>query len=217
MKTLLIIGAGLGISHSTAQRFAKEGFRIILAGRDQQNAAGLVDTLRQQGTEVSYHSLDATNVEQLNQLIDALEAEYGQLDVVHYNAGNVRHQTIEEQPAESFIADLNVNIAGAMVAAKRAFSFMKKRQAGTILLTGGGFALQPHPEFLSISIGKAGIRALTQGLFDAFKAENVHIATVTVAGFISPATKEADAVAEHLWQLHQQERADWTEEVIYTP
>jgi hypothetical protein len=38
--------------------------------------------------------------------------------------------------------------------------------AGAILLTGGGFALARSPDFLSISIGKAGIRALARGLFD---------------------------------------------------
>jgi hypothetical protein len=41
---------------------------------------------------------------------------------------------------------------------------MTERGSGTILFTGGGFALEPHPEYLSLSIGKAGIRALAHGL-----------------------------------------------------
>jgi len=217
MKTLLIIGAGPGISHSTATRFAKEGFRILLAGRDEKKVADLLSQLKQQGTETAYFQVDATDVDQINTLIDKLETDYGSLDVVHYNAANLRHQTIEQQPADSFAADLNVNIGGAFVTVKKAFEHMKARKDGTILLTGGGFALQPHPEYLSLSVGKAGIRAISQGLFEPFKSENVHIASITVATFVTPGSAEAKGVAESLWALYQQPKEKWTEELVYTP
>lgn len=217
MKTLLIIGAGPGISHSTAERFASEGFRILLAGRDESKVTDLIQQLKQQGTEAVYYQVDATDVNQVNNLIDKLEAEYGSLEVVHYNAANLRNQTIEQQPAESFASDLNVNIGGAFVTVKKAFEHMKARKSGTILLTGGGFALQPHPEYLSLSVGKAGIRAISQGLFEPFKSENVHIASVTVATFVTPGSAEAKGVAESLWTLYQQPQAEWTEELLYAP
>jgi hypothetical protein len=44
-----------------------------------------------------------------------------------------------------------------------------ERGSGSILFTGGGFGLQPHPDYLSLSIGKAGIRALAQGIFEPFQ------------------------------------------------
>lgn len=215
MKTILIIGAGPGISQSTASRFAREDFRIILAGRHENKVADFIASLKEDGKEVEYFEVDATDVSQVNHLIDQVESKYGQIDVLHYNAANLRNQTIEQQSADSFAADLNVNVAGALVSVKKAFEHMKSRKEGTILLTGGGFALQPHPEFLSLSVGKAGIRAISQGLFEPFKSENVHIASVTVATFVDPGSDEAEGVAESFWKLYQQPKDGWTDEVVY--
>ena len=60
----------------------------------------------------------------------------------------------------NFVVSTTVNIGGALVAAQAVAPKMSERGLGTILLTGGGFALQPLPDYLSLSIGKAGIRAL---------------------------------------------------------
>ena len=64
-------------------------------------------------------------------------------------------------------------------------------------------------------IGKAGIRNLTLALFDSFKDRGVHIATVTVAAFVDPESREATDVAEAFWNLHNQPRESWTAEVRY--
>ncbi len=58
-------------------------------------------------------------------------------------------------------------------------------------------ALQPSANYLSLSVGKAGIRALALGLFESFKEKGIHVATVTVAAFVSPGSNDAEAVAEH--------------------
>ena len=86
---------------------------------------------------------------------------------------------------------------------------------GTILLTGGGLASEPNPEYLSLSIGKAGIRALAHGLFESLKEKGIHVATVTVAALVSPGSKDAEAVAEQFWLLHNQPEGSWTPEVQY--
>lgn len=92
---------------------------------------------------------------------------------------------------------------------------MTKNGSGTVLLTGGGFALFPHPGYLSISIGKAGLRAQALGLFEAFKEQGIHVATVTVATFVNPDSKEASDVAEEFWKLYSQPKNAWTAEVTY--
>ena len=94
---------------------------------------------------------------------------------------------------------------------------MEEQKSGVILLTGGGFALAPHPDYLSVSIGKAGIRALALGLFEPFLEKGIHVATVTVCTLVSPESKEASAVAEHFWHLYSQPKGSWTVETSYAP
>ena len=105
---------------------------------------------------------------------------------MHYNAASPRKATLSEQPRDSFNDDLAVNIGGALVAAQAVAPKMEEQKSGAILLTGGGFAFAPSPDFLSVSIGKAGIRALAYGLFEPFRDKGIHVATVTVCTFVSP-------------------------------
>jgi NADP-dependent 3-hydroxy acid dehydrogenase YdfG len=93
--------------------------------------------------------------------------------VLHYNAASMRKATLPDQPLDTFVEDLAVNIGGALVAAQAAAPKMSERGSGSILLTGGGFALEPNPEYLSLGIGKAGIRALAHGLFESFREKSI--------------------------------------------
>ena len=92
---------------------------------------------------------------------------------------------------------------------------MGERRSGTILLTGGGLSLAPNSELISLSIGKAGIRALTLGTFESLKQKGIHIATVTVSTAVAPDSEAAEGVAERFWQLHSQPIDKWTAEVMY--
>ena len=73
---------------------------------------------------------------------------------------------------------------------------MEKRGAGTILLTGGAFALSPNAEYLSLSIGKTAIRCMAEALFAQLSAKGIHIATLTVAAIVQHGSEEANAAAD---------------------
>lgn len=216
MKLFLSIGSGPGMGLATAERFAKEGFHVILSARNADKTRHLADQLKSKGYEAESRTVDTSDPVSVVALVADVERQFGQIDVLHYNAASMRKATLGEQPPETFNTDLAVNIGGAQAAAKAAAPRMLERGSGSILLTGGGFALQPSPDYLSLSIGKAGIRALAQGLFEPFQARGVHVATVTVAAFVDPGSKDAEAVAEQFWQLHSQPKGTWTVETIYS-
>ena len=216
MKTFLSIGSGPGMGLATAERFAKEGFHVILSARNAGKTNELADQLKAKGYKADVRTVDTGNASSVVALVAEVEKQFGAIDVLHYNAASMRKATLGEQPAETFNTDLAVNIGGAQVAAQAAAPQMLERGSGSILLTGGGFALQPSPDYLSLSIGKAGIRALAHALFEPFKEKGVHVATVTVAAYVNPGSKDAQAVAEQFWQLHSQPNGTWTAEVTYS-
>lgn len=216
MKTFLSIGSGPGMGFATAERFAKEGFRVVLSARDQVKAEDLARQLKAKGYEAEARSVDSSNPESVASLVADVEKQVGPIDVLHYNAASMRKATITDQPRDSFNGDLAVNIGGALVAAQAVIPKMSERGAGSILLTGGGFALEPSPDYLSLSLGKAGIRAMAHGLFESLKAKGIHVATVTVAAFVDPGSNAAQAVADQFWKLHRQQKDEWTVESTYT-
>jgi short-subunit dehydrogenase len=202
---------------ATAERFAKEGFEIVLAARNAGKTQQLADRLKAEGYKAEVQTVDSGDPESVAKLIAEVEKQQGQIDVMHYNAASMRKATIAEQPRDSFNGDLAVNIGGALAAAQAVAPKMEARKSGAILLTGGGFALAPSPDYLSLSIGKAGIRALAQGLFEPLRQKGVHVATVTVSAFVSPESKEALAVADHFWKHYSQPKDAWTVEAQYVP
>ncbi|MCC7254029.1 SDR family NAD(P)-dependent oxidoreductase [Hyphomicrobium sp.] len=217
MRTFLSVGAGPGMGFATAERFAKEGFQVILSARNAAKTQELANRLKANGYKAEARTVDTSDPSGVATLVAEVEKQFGAIDVLHYNAASMRKATLAEQPAATFNTDLATNVGGAQAAAKAAAPKMIERGSGSILLTGGGFALQPSPDYLSLSIGKAGLRALAQGLFESFKANGIHVATVTVAAFVDPGSKDAEAVAELFWQLHSQPKDSWTVEAIYSP
>ena len=86
---------------------------------------------------------------------------------------------------------------------------MEERRKGTVLLTGGGFALSPNAEYLTLSIGKAGIRCMVEALFPQLAAQGIHIATLTVMRVVSPGSEDAMEAAEAFWKLYSQPEGQW--------
>ncbi|MGO4569592.1 SDR family NAD(P)-dependent oxidoreductase [Rhizobium sp. 2YAF20] len=215
MKTFLSIGSGPGIGTATAERFAREGYRVVLTSRDPAKLAGRVAQLESNGYTVAAKAVDAGDLASISTLIKETEAEFGAINVLHFNSASMHSATIETQPADTFVPDLTVNIGAPLVAIQDVSRGMLQRGEGTILLTGGMFGVTPHPDYLSLSIGKAGIRSLTHGLFDSFKDRGVHVAMVNVATLVAPDSPEAHGIAEAFWNLHAEPQATWSADVTY--
>ena len=214
MKTFLSIVSGPGNGLATAERFAKEGFQVVLSARKAAKTQVLADQLTAKGYEANVRTVDASDPSSVTALVAGVEMSFCGIEVVHHNAASMRKATITEQSPETFNSDLAVNIGGALAAVQAVIPNMSERGSGSILLTGGGYSLKPNPDYLSLGIGKAGIRAMALGLFESLAQSGIHVATVTVAASVVLA-KEVDAVAELFWTLHSQPRDNWTAEIKY--
>jgi NADP-dependent 3-hydroxy acid dehydrogenase YdfG len=215
MKTFLSIGTGPGIGLATAERFSREGFSTVLSSRRPEQLEKYVPLLEKNGASSEVMQVDAANEQSIRSRISTVIEKYGAIDVIHYNAASLRHASITEQAADSFLQDLAVNIGGAMVAIQAVAQSMQAAQQGTILLTGGRFGTAPVPEYISLSVGKSGIRALALGLFEDFKSQGIHIATVTAAATAEPVERWSTGVADTFWKLHDTPQQDWVAESVY--
>lgn len=207
-KLFISIGSGPGIGLSTAIRFAKEGFIPVLASRDASKLKSLADEVKQAtGQDAELFQLDAGNSEQ----IAALAERYSKATaVLHYNAAVKLPRHITELSFDALSTDIQVGITGALAAIKAFSPAMVQQKQGTILLTGGGLALYPSPEFLTLSIAKAGIRCMSQALFDELAANNVHIGSVTVTKVVEAGSEDAENIAEAFWKIHNSQPAQGT-------
>jgi len=213
MRKLFIgIGVGPGLGASTAERFAQEGFDILLTARNKNRVLELADAIaKKTGVKATALELDASD---LKAIADFTEKYGSSADVMHFNAAGMSSPVLQDTSVESLENDLRVNITSPLVTIKGFTSHLAKKGKGTILLTGGALAMYPSADYLTVSIGKAGIRAMTEALFPQLAKRGIHIATVTVAKSVSPGSSDAKQVAAEFWNLHNQPRDKWAWECV---
>jgi len=159
MKTILIIGAGTGLSLGVARKFGKQGFIVGLISRSESNLEKLNDILKSENIQSYYAPADVRNTESLKEAISKLRNNVGSIDVLFYNVADVKAKDILEETSASLIDDFSRNVAAALDAYLLVQKDLKENQ-GAVLISGGGFALFPSADYGSLSIGKAGIRSL---------------------------------------------------------
>ncbi|PTT01860.1 short-chain dehydrogenase [Pedobacter sp. HMWF019] len=201
-KSILIIGAGEGLSTAVAEKFGEQGYGIGLISRNLENVKALSKKISRLGYNTKFATADAGNAVSLVQAIKAIKEQLGSIDVLLYNAAAVKAQDIMTETSESLSHDLLVNAGGALDAVKFLREDLKQAN-GSVLITGGGLANHPHPLYGSISVGKAAIRNLALQLHERLKDEGIYVGTLTINNMITPdsATHTPQMVAEQFWKL----------------
>ncbi|NHM30237.1 SDR family NAD(P)-dependent oxidoreductase [Neobacillus terrae] len=184
-KVMLIVGAGSGISLSTARKFGKEGFKVALIARRLTALQQYEEELQSDGIEAKGFVGDVSSAVSLKAAMDAVFETYGKVDVLLYNAFSGKPGKPTELSADALINDFNINVAGALTSVKKVVPHMEN---GTILLTGGGLALYPYANFSSLSIGKAGLRSLAYSLHQELNPQGIYVGTLTIQGFVNAGT-----------------------------
>jgi len=212
MAGAIVVGAGPGIGLSVARRFAREGMPVTVIAR---SAATVEAAVAGVGAGTLGLIADAADEAALRAALDTAVERHGVPAVLVYNAGHIRADRPGELSAAELLDTLAVNVVGAMTAGAHLAPRMGAAGGGTVVITGGMPVLDP--EVTSLSLGKAGVRAVTDLLAREFGPAGVHVATVTVGGAVAPGTAfDPDEIAERYWQLHLQPRAEWEREVMYS-
>ena len=119
---------------------------------------------------------------------------------------------------------------GALAAAKAIIPGMILRQAGTVIYSSATAAFRGSSTNPLYSLGKFGLRSLSQSLAKAYSKEGVHVAHVRLDCVLdTPSIKKSypdfdrekmsstDDVAETYWWIHQQPRSAWSNEIELRP
>jgi len=212
-----IIGAGTGISRAVAHLFGSKGFKVALVARNEDKLKAEVETLISQGIQAMYAVGDVSNEASLYSALDIILATYGHSDMLLYNPSSSIYKGLEDETWESLVAQLNINVGGAFHLLKRVLPYFKKENKGKLFFTGGGLSLHPQPNLTGLSMGKAALRNLVQGAAASVSGTNIHIAIVTVCGFVNESDPKynPNAIAQHYWNLFKQKEGAFETEIIY--
>ena len=216
-QVCLVVGAGPGIGSAVGMAFAQEGYGVALASRNAAKLQPHCDEIRRStGRAARAYSADAGDENSLRALFQQVTADLGAPEVVIYNAASAHKGRPTEVAPQQWVEDFHTNVVGAVVCAQLAAPAMRAQGHGTILFTGGGFAHEPSAPYASLSADKAALRSLTYSLAQELGGHGIHVATVTVYGFLQVGTHfDPERIAATYVRLHHQTRGKFEIEVIY--
>ncbi len=225
LERALIVGAGDGISASFARALARDGAKVALAARTPGKLDRLVGEIGGRA-----FTTDAASAPSVEQLFTAIDRDFGELDLVLYNAsGRARGPFVDLDPAE-VERTLMVTAYGGFLVAQHAARRMSKRGKGVILLTGASASVKGYAQSAPFAMGKFALRGMAQSMARELAPKGIHVAHFVIDGGVrNPATGridaanapdsllDPDAIAETYLTIAKQPRSAWTWEVELRP
>lgn len=211
MKTAVIVGAGRGMGNHIAERFAKEGFRVVLVARKKAALETYVAEFKKRGFEAHGETADASETASLTEAFSRIHKKYGAVDVMVYNAALMQGGKTTQLTAEEMMRHFRIDVAGALHCAKEVLPQQLKQGSGTILFTGGMFGVYPNanPDYACMSMDKSALRMLAQMMNEELKVKGIFVGIVNIMGNVGGNEHFApEHIAELYWQLYQ-ERQDF--------
>lgn len=206
-KTIVVVGAGKGMGNHIAEEFGKNDFRIVLMARKQESLDSYVKEFEEKGMEAYGIVADAADTDSLTKAFDEVKNMFGAVDVLAYNTCILEGGKPSELTAAELMRHYQVDVASALHSVLQVLPGMKEKKEGTILFTGGGFALYPMPEYTCVSIDKAALRALAIVLNTELKEDGIFAGVVTIMGNIAPGTNYDPAdIAKDYWKLYTERK-----------
>jgi NAD(P)-dependent dehydrogenase (short-subunit alcohol dehydrogenase family) len=236
----LPVGVRWGVGGAIAQKFAQEGFFVVLTTRTQSNASALADAIRGQGGDCMIVELDLVSQDSIAAAFATIRREAGDPDVLIYNAGYLEgrdlppeQELLEYIPVEMFDTAQHIASRGPFLVAKEVLPSMRKKGEGSLFFSNNSKSLRGRKRMTGESLyyPRVLMRALAQVLTEEYSEHGVHVANVVIDGTIdSPGTRALPKVqnqpdlvmnpvkiAEAFYYLHTQDRSCWTHELQLTP
>jgi len=236
----LPVGVRWGVGGAIAQKFASEGFFVVLTTRKEANASALAKAIREQGGECMIVELDLVSQDSIAAAFATIRSEAGDPNVLIYNAGYLEgrdlppdKELLEYIPVEMFDTAQHIASRGPFLVAKEVLPAMRKRGAGSFFFSNNSSSLRGRKRMTGQSLyyPRVMMRTLAQVLTEEYSEHGVHVANIVIDGTIdSPGTRALPRnqnrpdliinpvkIAEAFWYLHTQDRTCWSHEIQLTP
>jgi len=164
-KIVLVTGGNSGIGRAIALRAAAEGARVAITGRDPAKGARVLAELQAAGAEAAFIAASLGEEAQAAELIGAVAARFGGLNVVVNNAGSSTRYSdvrVEDGPGERLRKMMRINLDAAYHVAAHALPVLRVGGGGSIVNISSTAAV--HGTWGTYGIAKAAVEALTRAL-----------------------------------------------------
>ena len=189
-RIALVTGASRGIGQAIAKRLANEGYLVIGTATSEKGAAAVNDYLQELGG--AGRVLNVQDAEQINQLFDSIEKEFGNVQVLVNNAGITEDGLLMRMDDNAWERVLDVNLTSVFRTSKRAMKGMMKARQGRIINITSVVAAMGNAGQTNYTASKAGIEGFTRSLAREIGSRQITVNCVAPGFIDTDMTKDLD-------------------------
>jgi short-subunit dehydrogenase len=169
-KVIVITGASAGLGRVIAWEFAKQGAKVVLVAREPIQLEGTYKEVEAYGGKALSMVADIADPDQVEEIANRTEREFGPIDVWVNNAMNSVFAPFKKVTAQEFKRVTEVTYLGTVYGTTAALKRMLPRGKGSIVFVGSALAYRGIPLQSAYCGAKHGI----QGFYDSLRTELMH-------------------------------------------
>ncbi len=216
-QVAIVTGASRGIGSAAARRLAQAGASLMLTARGEEEVEAVAAEIRDGGTQAIAVPADVSDLEQVEEVVEAAVEQFGRVDVLLNNAAVVWPvDEVAESDAEEWAYAIHINLVGPFQMARGVLPLMLDQGYGRILNLSSGAATTPIPGMSAYCAAKAGLDMFTRTLALELSETNLtvntlypgHVDTEMQADIRSVDTSESRLDFEQWHEWHEQGALD---------
>lgn len=198
-KVAVVTGASQGIGRETALTLAEAGAKVVVAARNEEKLAALVQEIAGKGGEAFAVKLDVADAEQTKAAFKIILEKFGKVDILVNNAAINRDGLAVRMKADDWDAVLRTNLTGAHLCIQQVLPGMMKARAGRIINIASVVARMGNAGQANYVAAKAGLIGLTKAIAIEIASRNITVNAVAPGFIETPMTDVlSDKVKEEL-------------------
>lgn len=187
-KIALITGGANGIGLATAERFAREGAKIILWDVSDKGKE-VTEQLKKEGHEVIFRKVSVTDADEVQRAVEEAVGNFGRIDILINNAGITRDRTLLKMTKQDWDEVISVNLTGVFHCTQAVAPIMKAQNYGRIVSASSNVAIRGNFGQTNYVATKSAIIGMTKVWAMELGKYNITVNCIA-PGFINTAMTE---------------------------
>ncbi|MEM7751070.1 MAG: SDR family oxidoreductase, partial [Pseudomonadota bacterium] len=208
-KVAFITGGGGGIGRATAERFAQEGAKVVVAEINAELGEAAAQSARDfaanSGGDAHFIKCDVTETADVQAAFAETVSRYGKLDVLHNNAGGstVQDGPVTDAPEEEFWRVIKLDLYGTFLCSKYGIPEIIKAGGGSVINMSSNVALMALPGRDCYTAAKGGVASMTRSMAAEYAEHKIRVNAIAPSVTLSDRVKKLMAASPEVEKIGQ--------------
>jgi len=197
-RVVMVTGSAGNLGSAVAQAFQAAGAKLVLVDRAADRLPRLFPDLVDSPNHFLATSVDLTDAEAVETMVDKTVKRFGRVDVLVNTVGGYRAGTpVHETPFETWDFMLNLNARTVFIASRAVIPHMLQQGSGRVVNVAARAALKGGAKMAAYSVSKSAVVRPTESMAAELKKEGLNVNCVLPGTIDTPQNRQAMPKADH--------------------